>query len=263
MKAGVSVGIDDLVVPDSKAKLLKDASDEVRAIEKESYEGRLDASTRYNRILEVWGKTSDQVAADMMKELEKRNETGEFLNSIYILADSGARGSKTQIRQVAGMRGLMARPPATSSRRRSRPTSRKASRVLDYFISTHGARKGLADTALKTADSGYLTRKLVDVAQDVIVNEDDCETLNGIEVEAIVNSDGTIRSRLRDRIMGRVCLDDIVDPYDATKTIAPAGTLISEELAFTIETSGIPKVKIRSTPPPAKPVAASAPSATA
>ena len=247
MKAGVSVGIDDLVVPDTKGKLLKKATEEVRAIEKESYEGRLDSSTRYNRILEVWGKTSDQVASDMMKELEKRNEHGTFLNSIYILADSGARGSKTQIRQVAGMRGLMAKPSGDIIETPITANFKEGLSVLQYFISTHGARKGLADTALKTADSGYLTRKLVDVAQDVIVNEDDCETMGGIEVEAIVNSDGTIRSRLRDRIMGRVCLEDIVDPYDATKAIAPAGTLLSEDLAFTIETSGIAKVKIRST----------------
>ena len=247
MKAGVSVGIDDLVVPASKAKLIKEATEVVRGIEKEAYEGRLDASTRYNRILEVWSKTSDQVATDMMKELEKRNEEGEFLNSIYILADSGARGSKTQIRQVAGMRGLMAKPSGDIIETPITANFKEGLSVLQYFISTHGARKGLADTALKTADSGYLTRKLVDVAQDVIVNEDDCQTVNGIEVEAIVNSDGTIRSRLRDRIMGRVCIDDIVDPYDAAKIIAPAGTLLSEELAFTIETSGIPMVKIRST----------------
>ncbi|WP_306591069.1 DNA-directed RNA polymerase subunit beta' [Geothrix sp. 21YS21S-4] len=247
MRAGVSVGIDDLVVPDTKAALLKSATEEVRAIEKEAYEGRLDSSTRYNRILEVWSKTSDQVASDMMKELEKRNETNTFLNSIYILADSGARGSKTQIRQVAGMRGLMARPSGDIIETPIMANFKEGLSVLDYFISTHGARKGLADTALKTADSGYLTRKLVDVAQDVIVNEDDCATLNGIEVEAIVNSDGTIRSRLRDRIMGRVSLEDILDPYDAAITIAPAGTLISEELAFKIETSGIAKVKIRST----------------
>jgi len=246
MKAGVSVGIDDLVVPETKGKLLRKASEEVRAIEKESYEGRLDASTRYNRILEVWGKTSDQVAGDMMKELEKRNETGTFLNSIYILADSGARGSKTQIRQVAGMRGLMARPSGDIIETPIMANFKEGLSVLDYFISTHGARKGLADTALKTADSGYLTRKLVDVAQDVIVNEDDCETLNGIEVEAIVNSDGTIRARLRDRIMGRVVLEDVVDPY-SHQVVATAGTLISEELAFKIETSGIAKVKIRST----------------
>jgi DNA-directed RNA polymerase subunit beta' len=246
MKAGVSVGIDDLVVPESKGKLLKKASDEVRAIEKESYEGRLDASTRYNRILEVWGKTSDQVAGDMMKELEKRNETGEFLNSIYILADSGARGSKTQIRQVAGMRGLMARPSGDIIETPIMANFKEGLSVLDYFISTHGARKGLADTALKTADSGYLTRKLVDVAQDVIVNEDDCATISGIEVEAIVNSDGTIRARLRDRIMGRVVLEEVVDPY-SHEVVASAGTLINEDLAFKIETSGIAKVKIRST----------------
>ncbi|BDU70476.1 DNA-directed RNA polymerase subunit beta' [Geothrix oryzae] len=247
MRAGVSVGIDDLVVPDTKGKLIKKATEDVRAIEKEAYEGRLDSSTRYNRILEVWGKTSDQVASDMMKELEKRNENDTFLNSIYILADSGARGSKTQIRQVAGMRGLMAKPSGDIIETPITANFKEGLSVLQYFISTHGARKGLADTALKTADSGYLTRKLVDVAQDVIVNEDDCETLGGIEVEAIVNSDGTIRSRLRDRIMGRVCLEDIVDPYDPTIVRAPAGTLISEDLAFKIETSGIPKVKIRST----------------
>jgi DNA-directed RNA polymerase subunit beta' len=247
MRAGVSVGIDDLVVPDTKAGLLKVATEEVRAIEKEAYEGRLDSSTRYNRILEVWGKTSDQVASDMMKELEKRNENDTFLNSIYILADSGARGSKTQIRQVAGMRGLMAKPSGDIIETPITANFKEGLSVLQYFISTHGARKGLADTALKTADSGYLTRKLVDVAQDVIVNEDDCETISGIEVEAIVNSDGTIRSRLRDRIMGRVCLEDVVDPYDGSIIVAPAGTLISEELAFKIETSGIAKVKIRST----------------
>ncbi len=245
MRAGVSVGIDDLVVPDTKGKLLKGASDEVRAIEKEAYEGRLDSSTRYNRILEVWSKTSDQVASDMMKELEKRNENDKFLNSIYILADSGARGSKTQIRQVAGMRGLMAKPSGDIIETPITANFKEGLSVLQYFISTHGARKGLADTALKTADSGYLTRKLVDVAQDVIVNEDDCETISGIEVEAIVNSDGTIRARLRDRIMGRVVLEEVVDPY-SHEVIAASGTLIGEELAFKIETSGITKVKIRS-----------------
>jgi DNA-directed RNA polymerase subunit beta' len=246
MKAGVSVGIDDLVVPDTKAKLLKKASEDVRGIEKESFEGRLDSATRYNRILEVWGKTSDQVAGDMMKELERRNETDRFFNSVYILADSGARGSKTQIRQVAGMRGLMARPSGDIIETPIMANFKEGLSVLDYFISTHGARKGLADTALKTADSGYLTRKLVDVAQDVIVNEDDCKTLDGIEVEAIVNTDGTIRSRLRDRIFGRVIQEDVVDPYDASIVIAPAGSLISEDLAFKIETSGITSVKIRS-----------------
>ena len=246
MKAGVSVGIDDLVVPPSKPKLLEAANKEVRTIEHEYYhEGKLDAATRYNRILEVWGRTSEQVATDMMKELEKRNETGEFLNSIYIMADSGARGSKTQIRQVAGMRGLMAKPSGDIIETPITANFKEGLSVLQYFTSTHGARKGLADTALKTADSGYLTRKLVDVAQDVIINENDCGTLDGIEVKAIVNSDGTIRSRLRDRIMGRVVLDDVVDPYSG-EVIVPSGTLLSEELAFRIETSGIVSVKIRS-----------------
>jgi DNA-directed RNA polymerase subunit beta' len=246
MRAGVSVGIDDLVVPATKPRLLKEAADEVKAIEHEYYhEGKLDAATRYNRILEVWGKTSEVVASDMMKELEKRNDNDVNLNSIYIMADSGARGSKTQIRQVAGMRGLMAKPSGDIIETPIRSNFKEGLSVLEYFTSTHGARKGLADTALKTADSGYLTRKLVDVAQDVIINEHDCQTLDGIEVAAIVNSDGTIRSRLRDRIMGRVVLEDVVDPYNKT-VIAPAGTLISEDLAFQIETSGIQSVKIRS-----------------
>ena len=246
MKAGVSVGIDDLVVPPSKPRLLEEANKEVRAIEHEYYhEGKLDAATRYNRILEVWGRTAEQVATDMMKELEKRNETGEFLNSIYIMADSGARGSKTQIRQVAGMRGLMAKPSGDIIETPITANFKEGLSVLQYFTSTHGARKGLADTALKTADSGYLTRKLVDVAQDVIINEDDCGTLDGIEVKAIVNSDGTIRSRLRDRIMGRVVLEDVLDPY-SQEIVVQAGTLLTEELAFRIETSGIISVKIRS-----------------
>jgi DNA-directed RNA polymerase subunit beta' len=245
MKAGVSVGIDDLVVPGSKPKLLKGATDEVRGIEKEAFEGRLDAPTRYNRILEVWSKTAEQVAGDMMKELEKRNDNDKYLNSIYIMADSGARGSKTQIRQVAGMRGLMAKPSGDIIETPITANFKEGLTVLQYFISTHGARKGLADTALKTADSGYLTRKLVDVAQDVIINEMDCGTMDGIEVAAIVNTDGTIRARLRDRIMGRVALEDVVDPY-SKETIAAAGTLISEDLAFKIETSGIASVKIRS-----------------
>jgi len=246
MKAGVSVGIDDLVVPPSKPRLIEEANKEVRAIEHEYYhEGKLDAATRYNRIIEVWSRTAEQVATDMMKELERRNETGEFLNSVYIMADSGARGSKTQIRQVAGMRGLMAKPSGDIIETPITANFKEGLSVLQYFTSTHGARKGLADTALKTADSGYLTRKLVDVAQDVIINEDNCGTLDGIEVKAIVNSDGTIRSRLRDRIMGRVVLDDVTDPYSG-EVIVPAGTLLTEELAFLIETSGIVSVKIRS-----------------
>jgi len=247
MRAGVSVGIDDLVVPKTKAELLKAATDEVRRIEYDYYnEGKLDAATRTNRILEVWSKTADQVAADMMKELERQNDTGTNLNSIYIMADSGARGSKTQIRQVAGMRGLMAKPSGDIIETPIRSNFKEGLTVLEYFTSTHGARKGLADTALKTADSGYLTRKLVDVAQDVIINEDDCGTLDWIEVAAIVNTDGTIRARLRDRIMGRVVAEDAYDPYDKNKVFAKAGTLITEELAFTIETSGIQSVKIRS-----------------
>lgn len=246
MKAGVSVGIDDLVVPASKAGLLDKASKEVREIEKESYEGRLDSATRYNRILEVWGKTSEQVAQDMMKELEHQNESNRYLNSIYILADSGARGSKTQIRQVAGMRGLMARPSGDIIETPITANFKEGLSVLDYFISTHGARKGLADTALKTADSGYLTRKLVDVAQDVIINEEDCLTDDGIEVAAIIMADGSVRSRLRDRIMGRVTLQDIVDPYDKNKIYVKSGEIISEDAAFAIETSGIVSVNIRS-----------------
>jgi len=246
MKAGVSVGIDDLVVPETKPNQLRAATNEVRSIESDYHEGKLDAVTRTNRILEVWSKTADQIAVDMMKELENQNDTGNNLNSIYIMADSGARGSKTQIRQVAGMRGLMAKPSGDIIETPIRSNFKEGLTVLEYFTSTHGARKGLADTALKTADSGYLTRKLVDVAQDVIINEDDCGTMDWIEVAAIVNSDGTIRARLRDRIMGRVVAEDVKDPYEEKKILASAGTLITEDLAFTIETSGIQSVKIRS-----------------
>jgi len=245
MKAGVSVGIDDLVVPKTKAVLLRAATDDVRSIEQDYYDGKLDAVTRSNRILEVWSKTADQIAVDMMKELERQNDTGRNLNSIYIMADSGARGSKTQIRQVAGMRGLMAKPSGDIIETPIRSNFKEGLTVLEYFTSTHGARKGLADTALKTADSGYLTRKLVDVAQDVIINEEDCGTMDWIEVAAIVNSDGTIRARLRDRIMGRVVAEDVIDPYNKI-VLASVGTLITEDLAFTIETSGIQGVRIRS-----------------
>ncbi len=245
MKAGVSVGIDDLVVPGTKPGLLKEGADQVRAIEAEYREGKLDQPTRANHILDVWGKVADKVASEMMKELERRNEQDQYLNSIYIMADSGARGSKTQIRQVAGMRGLMAKPNGDIMETPIRSNFKEGLSVLEYFTSTHGARKGLADTALKTADSGYLTRKLVDVAQDVIVNEDDCHAQDGIEVAAIVNSDGTIRARLRDRIFGRVALEDVVDPYNH-EVIVPAGEMITEDLAFKIETSGIASVKIRS-----------------
>jgi len=246
MKAGVSVGIDDLVVPKTKQELLRAATEEVRGIEHEYYEeGKLDASTRTNLILEVWSKAADQVASDMMKDLELQNDTGKHLNSIFIMADSGARGSRTQIRQVAGMRGLMAKPSGDIIETPIMSNFKEGLTVLEYFTSTHGARKGLADTALKTANSGYLTRKLVDVAQDVVINKEDCNTMDSIEVAAIVNSDGTIRARLRDRIMGRVAAEDVTDPY-SKKTIAAMGTLITEELAFTIETSGIQSVKIRS-----------------
>ena len=247
-RSGLSFDASDLKTPDNKEKVITAAETMVLKKQKLYEKGVITAKERYEQVLDTWTHASDLITIAMMDAFKNdTRDNGHYVNPVYLMADSGARGGQEQIRQLAGMRGLMAKPSGEIIETPITANFREGLNVLQYFISTHGARKGLADTALKTADSGYLTRKLVDVAQDVIVNEDDCETISGIEVEAIVNNDGTIRARLRDRIMGRVCLEDIVDPYDATKAIAPAGTLISEELAFKIETSGIAKVKIRST----------------
>ncbi len=242
-RAGISIGIDDMVVPSSKPQLVRDAERQVMAVQAQYQEGAITYGERYNKIIEIWSKVTDRVSDEMFKLMEEDDRTGRYLNPIYIMADSGARGSKQQIRQLSGMRGLMAKPSGEIIETPITANFREGLNVLQYFISTHGARKGLADTALKTADSGYLTRRLVDVAQDVIVTEYDCGTTDGIYVEPIVEA-GDIIEPLRDRIVGRVALEDVVD-YDGN-VLARANQEISEELAAAIQAAGIERVKIRS-----------------
>jgi DNA-directed RNA polymerase subunit beta' len=242
-RAGISIGIDDMVVPSSKPQLVREAERQVMAVQAQYQEGAITYGERYNKIIEIWSKVTDRVSDEMFKLMEEDDRTGRYLNPIYIMADSGARGSKQQIRQLSGMRGLMAKPSGEIIETPITANFREGLNVLQYFISTHGARKGLADTALKTADSGYLTRRLVDVAQDVIVTEYDCGTTDGIYVEPIVEA-GDIIEPLRDRIVGRVALEDVVD-YDGN-VLARANQEISEELAAAIQAAGIERVKIRS-----------------
>ncbi len=242
-RAGISIGIDDMVVPSSKPQLVREAERQVMAVQAQYQEGAITYGERYNKIIEIWSKVTDRVSDEMFKLMEEDDRTGRYLNPIYIMADSGARGSKQQIRQLSGMRGLMAKPSGEIIETPITANFREGLNVLQYFISTHGARKGLADTALKTADSGYLTRRLVDVAQDVIVTEYDCGTTDGIYVEPIVEA-GDIIEPLRDRVVGRVALEDVVD-YDGN-VLARANQEISEELAAAIQAAGIERVKIRS-----------------
>jgi len=242
-KAGISIGIDDMTVPAQKDDLVKGAQKAVMAVEQQYLDGAITHGERYNKIIEIWSKVTERVSDEMFSGMETEDATGEKINPIYIMADSGARGSKQQIRQLSGMRGLMAKPSGEIIETPITANFREGLNVLQYFISTHGARKGLADTALKTADSGYLTRRLVDVAQDVIVTEQDCGTSDGIYVEAIVES-GEIIETLRDRIVGRVAQEEIRD-YEGN-IIVDAGQQITEELAASIQAAGIERVKIRS-----------------
>src|SRR5678810_816999 len=199
-----------MVVPSEKAGLVKAAEKEVVNVENQYQDGAITHGERYNKIVEIWSKVTEKVSDEMFTAMEEDDRTGRYLNPIYIMADSGARGSKQQIRQLSGMRGLMAKPSGEIIETPITANFREGLNVLQYFISTHGARKGLADTALKTADSGYLTRRLVDVAQDVIISENDCGTVDGIFVGSIVES-GEIIEPLRDRIIGRVSLEKIKD----------------------------------------------------
>ena len=242
-RAGISIGVDDMVVPGEKAELVKNAEKEVVAVESQYQDGAITHGERYNKIIELWSRVTEKVSDEMFSAMEEDDRTGRHLNPIYIMADSGARGSKQQIRQLSGMRGLMAKPSGEIIETPITANFREGLNVLQYFISTHGARKGLADTALKTADSGYLTRRLVDVAQDVIVTEDDCGTTEGIVVEPIIES-GEIIEPLRDRIVGRVALEDQRD-YEGNVIVA-VNQEITEELAAAIQASGIERVKIRS-----------------
>src|SRR5690606_33443788 len=222
----------------------EDARKEVDKLQKQYEEATMTNMERENKVTAIWSDVTDRVAKEMFLAMHAREDERKELNPILVMADSGARGSDAQIRQLAGMRGLMAKPSGEIIETPIVANFREGLNVLQYFISTHGARKGLADTALKTADSGYLTRRLVDVAQDVIVSEEDCGTLRGVWAEAIIRNGEEVES-LRDRIVGCTSLDDIVDPVDGT-TIVKANVEIDEELAAAVQLSGLQKVRIRS-----------------
>jgi DNA-directed RNA polymerase subunit beta' len=247
-RGGLTVAIEDMKIPDEKAVMISKAKDEVGGIEEQYQAGVITDGERYNKVIDIWTRVTDELAEVMMEKLKA--DKGGF-NPIYMMADSGARGSKMQIRQLAGMRGLMAKPQqkltgATGEIIENPITSnfREGLTVLEYFISTHGARKGLADTALKTADAGYLTRRLVDVAQDVIINEPDCGTKNGIYIRAIKEGNEIIEP-LKDRIIGRVAVANAVD-LATDEVLVRAGEMISEEAAEKIDKAGIEKIRIRS-----------------
>ena len=243
-QSGLSIGIDDLIIPSEKAGLVNAAKEDVIKVEQQYQDGAITNGERYNKVISIWSDVTERIADAMFSEMEDRDHGGRNFNPVYIMADSGARGSKQQIRQLAGMRGLMAKPSGEIIETPITSNFREGLTVLQYFISTHGARKGLADTALKTADSGYLTRRLVDVAQDVIISEDDCGTLDGIDAVAIVES-GEIIEPLRDRIVGRTTLEQITDPF-TNASIIEANKEITDELSSVIQDSGIERVRIRS-----------------
>jgi DNA-directed RNA polymerase subunit beta' len=250
--AGISISIDDMMTPSNKEKLLQEAQQEIERVQEQYTDGLITDGERYNKVIDIWAQVTENIAAMMLKELgneEIVNPSGqkqstESLNPIFIMADSGARGSAQQVRQLAGMRGLMAKPSGEIIETPITANFREGLTVLQYFISTHGARKGLADTALKTANAGYLTRRLVDVAQDVVIRDHDCGTLDGIEVESLVEG-GEIIESMRERILGRVALEEIRDPF-SSDVIVKGNEEIDETLADRIEDIGIDKVKIRS-----------------
>ncbi|OGX15777.1 MAG: DNA-directed RNA polymerase subunit beta' [Omnitrophica WOR_2 bacterium RBG_13_41_10] len=234
---GISIGIDDLMIPKAKQDVLKEARSEVAKVDEQYSRGIITDRERYNKVIDIWTHATDRVSDFLFKEMPS-------FNPIFMMADSGARGSRLQVRQLAGMRGLMAKPSGEIIENPITANFREGLTVLEYFISTHGARKGLADTALKTADAGYLTRRLVDVAQEVIVTVQDCGTLNGITVSAIIEGDEVVVS-LKERIIGRVALDNIVDII-TDEVVFEQGSIITEEKAEVIERLGIEKIRIRS-----------------
>ncbi|QWD78029.1 DNA-directed RNA polymerase subunit beta' [Polynucleobacter sp. MWH-Svant-W18] len=249
--AGISVAIDDMLIPSSKERIITEASAKVKEYDKQFMSGLVTNQERYNNVVDIWGAAGDQVGKAMMDELshvdvlDRNGKTvrQESFNSIYMMADSGARGSAAQIRQLAGMRGLMAKPDGSIIETPITANFREGLNVLQYFISTHGARKGLADTALKTANSGYLTRRLCDVTQDLVVIEEDCGATSGVTMKALVEG-GEIIEALRDRILGRVCIGDIVHP-DTQEVIVPNDTLLDEDHVDQIVALGIDEVKVR------------------
>jgi DNA-directed RNA polymerase subunit beta' len=251
-RAGVSIGVDDMVVPEQKQKILGAAEHEVKEIQEQYASGLVTNGERYNKVVDIWSRTNDQVAKAMMEKLgseEVESAQGakvrqKSFNSIYMMSDSGARGSPAQIRQLAGMRGLMAKPDGSIIETPITANFREGLNVLQYFISTHGARKGLADTALKTANSGYLTRRLVDVAQDLVVTQPDCGTTNGLAMMPIVEG-GDVVEGLGERVLGRVTASEVFRP-GSDEVVVEAGQLLDEKLVRSLEQAGVDQVMVRS-----------------
>ena len=242
-KAGVSIGISDMIIPKEKELQLANAYKQIKLVEQQYRKGIITDGERYNKIIDIWTHAGDEISNVMFRTLE-HNEGRKELNPVFLMVDSGARGNRQQVKQLAGMRGLMAKPSGEIIERPITSNFREGLTVLEYFISTHGARKGLADTALKTADSGYLTRKLVDASQDVIINEIDCGTVNGITVRSIYEGDEEVVD-LATRIIGRVSCETVVDPV-TKKKVVKANQLIDESIAAAIEKVGVESLKIRS-----------------
>ncbi|KJA10885.1 DNA-directed RNA polymerase subunit beta' [Acidovorax temperans] len=250
-RAGISICIDDMLVPPQKASIIERSEKDVKEIAQQYASGLVTSGERYNKVVDIWGKAGDEVSKVMMAQLSKQKVVDrhgkevdqESFNSIYMMADSGARGSAAQIRQVAGMRGLMAKPDGSIIETPITANFREGLNVLEYFISTHGARKGLADTALKTANSGYLTRRLVDVTQDLVVTEEDCGTANGSLMRAIVEGGEVIES-LRERILGRTAAEDVLHPENRS-VLVEAGVMLDEDLIEELEAAGVDEVKVR------------------
>ncbi|MFZ7214104.1 DNA-directed RNA polymerase subunit beta' [[Pasteurella] aerogenes] len=251
-RSGSSVGIDDMVIPAKKYEIISAAEDEVAEIQEQFQSGLVTAGERYNKVIDIWAAANERVAKAMMENLSSEevvNRHGELekqssFNSIFMMADSGARGSAAQIRQLAGMRGLMARPDGSIIETPITANFREGLNVLQYFISTHGARKGLADTALKTANSGYLTRRLVDVAQDLVIVEDDCGTHEGIVMTPLIEG-GDVKEALRDRVLGRVAAENILKP-GTDEVLIPRNTLLDEKLCDLIDANSVDSIKVRS-----------------
>jgi len=242
--AGFSLGIDDFIIPKEKQALVSKAQKDVQKEEKLYQEGVISARERFNRVVGIWGSVTDKVSSVMIEEMRRVSFEGGDLNPLFVMADSGSRGNKQQIRQLAGMRGLMSKPSGEIIETPIISNLREGLNVLQYFISTHGARKGLADTALKTANSGYLTRKLVDVSQEVIVDEHDCGTLKGINVGAIVEN-GELIEPFEDRVVGRISLEKVLHP-DTNEVIVDVNEEVTEEVSQNLENLGIERIKIRS-----------------
>jgi DNA-directed RNA polymerase subunit beta' len=251
-RAGISICVDDMHIPTQKAAIIEASEAEVKEIEQQYTSGLVTVGERYNKVVDIWGRAGDQVAKAMMDQLAVQDvtladgtkTTQESFNAIYMMADSGARGSAAQIRQLAGMRGLMAKPDGSIIETPITSNFREGLNVLQYFISTHGARKGLADTALKTANSGYLTRRLVDVTQDLVVIEDDCGTSAGFAMKALVEG-GEVVEALRERVLGRTLTNDLLHP-DTQAVVYPAGIMLDEDAVDEIEALGIDEVRVRS-----------------